>query len=128
MGVGTPIDIVQGVARGIDLFDCVNPTRLARHKTAITTYGRINISKSVFKKDSTPLDLECACYSCQHYSRAYLHHLVRANELLGPILLSIHNLHVLIDLASKLRAAILKGEFSRFYTDFLSNTEEGNLI
>ena len=125
MGVGTPLDIVQGVARGIDIFDCVNPTRLARHKTAITTYSRINISKSVYEDDPSPLDTECDCYTCQHYSRSYLRHLTRANEILGPILLSIHNLHVLIDLAATLRSVIRKGEFNTFYQGFLSRTEEG---
>ncbi len=124
MGVGTPLDLVQGVARGIDLFDCVNPTRLARHKTAITRYSRINISGSIYTDDAKPLDVECSCYTCQHYSRSYLRHLVRANELLGPILLSIHNLHVLIDLASSMREAIIQGRFSDFVSNFLSRTEE----
>ena len=123
MGVGTPLDIVQGVDRGIDIFDCVNPTRLARHKTAITRYGRLNISKKTYEKDPRPLVENCSCYTCQNYSRAYIRHLVRANELLGPILLSIHNLHVLIDLSSTLRRVILEGSFQLFLNDFLSKTE-----
>lgn len=121
MGVGTPLDIVQGVARGIDLFDCVNPTRLARHKAAITRHGRINISNNVYSEDPQPLDPSCSCYTCQNYSRAYLRHLVKANEILGPVLLSIHNLHVLINLADDLRTAILSKEFENFLEEFLEN-------
>jgi queuine tRNA-ribosyltransferase len=124
MGVGTPLDIVQGVARGIDIFDCVNPTRLARHKTAITRYGRINITNKIYEKDPSPLQADCSCYACSHYSRAYIRHLVRANEILGPILLSIHNLHVLIDLSTTLRDVILQGSFQNFLEEFLSKSEE----
>ena len=124
MGVGTPLDIIQGIARGIDIFDCVNPTRLARHKTAITRFGRINITKKIYEKDPSPLVENCSCYACQNYSRAYIRHLVRANELLGPILLSIHNLHVLIDLSSTLRRVILEGHFQTYLKDFLAKKEE----
>ena len=124
MGVGTPYDIVQSVARGIDLFDCVNPTRLARHKTAITWYGRINISNQVYSSDERPLVENCTCYACLHFSRAYIRHLVKSNELLGPILLSIHNLHSLIDLTSTIRANILQGSFHDFRKEFLSMHEE----
>lgn len=123
MGVGTPYDIVQGVARGIDLFDCVNPTRLARHKTAITWYGRINISNKIYSSDERPLVDNCTCYTCQHFSRAYIRHLFKSNELLGPILLSIHNLHSLIDLTSTLRSLILEGKFQDFLNDYLSYYE-----
>ena len=124
MGVGTPLDIVQGVARGIDIFDCVNPTRLARHKTAITQSGRLNITKKIYENDSSPLVVDCSCYACKNYSRAYIRHLVRSNEILGPILLSIHNLHILIDLSSTLRKEILEGSFHAFLLDFLSKSEE----
>jgi queuine tRNA-ribosyltransferase len=123
MGVGTPYDIVQGVARGIDLFDCVNPTRLARHKTAITWYGRLNISNKIYSSDERPLVDNCTCYTCQHFSRAYIRHLFKSNELLGPILLSIHNLHSLIDLTSTLRSLILEGKFQDFLNDYLSYYE-----
>lgn len=119
MGVGTPLDIVQGVARGIDIFDCVNPTRLARHKTAITRHGRINISNKIYSTDKRPLVPGCTCYTCQNYSRAYLRHLVKANEMLGPTLLSIHNLHMLIELTTSLRQSILDGTFNDFLDDFL---------
>lgn len=129
MGVGTPYDIIQGVARGIDLFDCVNPTRLARHKTAITWYGRINIAKHIYRSDERPLVEDCACYTCQHFSRAYLRHLVKSRELLGPILLSIHNLHSLIDLTSTLRSLIIAGKFQAFYKEFLTTYENnGDLL
>jgi len=124
MGVGTPLDIVQGVARGIDLFDCVNPTRLARHKTAITLTGRLNITKKIYEKDPSPITEDCPCYACQNFSRAYIRHLVRANELLGPILLSIHNLHVLINFSSTLRNEIINGSFQSFRKNFLYKIEE----
>lgn len=123
MGVGTPYDIIQGVARGIDFFDCVNPTRLARHKTAITWYGRINISNQIYSSDERPLVENCSCYACQHFSRAYIRHLVKSSELLGPILLTIHNLHSLIDLTATLRSLILDGKFQEFYNDYLSHFE-----
>jgi queuine tRNA-ribosyltransferase len=119
MGVGTPIDIVESVARGIDLFDCVNPTRLARHKSAFTHSGKINISNIKYQNDPRPLVEGCTCYTCANFSRAYLRHLVKSSELLAPTLLSIHNLHVLIDLSQRLRKSIQEGSFSRFYKDFL---------
>jgi queuine tRNA-ribosyltransferase len=124
MGVGTPYDIVQSVARGIDIFDSVNPTRLARHKTAITWYGRINISNQIYSADKRPLVDNCSCYTCQEFSRAYLRHLVKSNELLSSTLLSIHNLHSLISLTSTLRSNILKGSFDDFIKDYLSKIEE----
>ena len=123
MGVGTPYDIVQSVARGIDIFDCVNPTRLARHKTAITRFGRINISKQVYSSDVRPLVEHCTCYTCQHFSRAYLRHLVKSNEMLGPVLLSIHNIHTMLELTSTIRSKILSGEFQGFLKDYLSTYE-----
>ena len=119
MGVGTPYDIVQSVARGVDIFDCVHPTRLARHKTAMTWYGRINISNQIYMNDDRPLVESCACYTCQHFSRAYLRHLVKSGEMLGSILLSIHNLHSLIHLTSTIRAKIIAGKFQDFFKDFL---------
>jgi len=121
MGVGTPLDIVQGVLHGIDLFDCVNPTRLARHKTAFTTYGRINISNKIYAADSRPIVDNCSCYTCKHFSRAYLRHLVKSNEILASVLLSLHNLHTLIDLTSTLRTAILQGTITEFAKSFYSS-------
>ncbi len=128
MGVGTPYDIIQSVARGIDLFDCVNPTRLARHKTAITWYGKINISNQVYARDELPLVENCSCYTCQGFSRAYIRHLFKSNELLGPILLSIHNLHSLIDLTSTLRRLILERKFQGFLIDYLDVIENSGDI
>lgn len=119
MGVGTPYDIVQGVARGIDIFDCVNPTRLARHKSAITRHGRINISNKEYSIDKRPLVEDCTCYTCQNFSRAYLRHLYKANEMLGPILVSIHNLHLLIHLTTEIREAIVTGSFADYLAGFL---------
>ncbi len=121
MGVGTPLDIVEGVARGIDLFDCVNPTRLARHKAAFTRFGRINITNTKYRSDQNPLVDDCECYTCTNFSRAYLRHLVKANELLAPTLLSIHNLHILIDLADQLRQSIISGTFGDYYTHYREN-------
>ncbi len=123
MGVGTPLDIVQGVYRGIDLFDCVNPTRLARHKSAFTRYGRINISGKKYEKDPMPLVEDCSCYTCRNFSRSYLRHLVKSNELLAPILLSIHNLHLLINLTSELRSAIMAGTISDYISSYFENAK-----
>ena len=128
MGVGTPLDIVQGVIRGIDLFDCVNPTRLARHKAAFTKYDRINISRKIYAKDSSPLVEDCSCYTCQNFSKAYLRHLVKANELLAPTLLSIHNLHVLINLTLELRASILDGSIDDFAKTYLENAQLNGVV
>ncbi|MEW5868663.1 MAG: tRNA guanosine(34) transglycosylase Tgt [Chloroflexota bacterium] len=111
MGVGTPEDLVNGVLRGIDIFDCVLPTRLARHNAAMTRSGRLNLVNAAFAHDQRPIDENCACYTCQNFTRAYLRHLVVGREMLAATLLSIHNLHTLIELAGALRAAILQGDF-----------------
>lgn len=124
MGVGTPLDIVRGVSRGIDLFDCVNPTRLARHKAAFTRLGRINISRKIYEKDSRPIVADCTCYTCRNFSRSYLRHLVKSNELLAPVLLSIHNLHILIDLSENLRKSIFEGVFVQYTASYLEQAEE----
>jgi len=114
MGVGTPDDLVNGVSRGVDIFDCVLPTRLARHKSAFSGRGRINIGQAKYAKDPNPLVEGCSCYTCQNFSRAYLRHLVAVKEMLGSTLLSIHNLHTLIDLANRIRQAILDHRFDQF--------------
>jgi queuine tRNA-ribosyltransferase len=126
MGVGTPEDLINGVMRGIDIFDCVLPTRLARHKAAFTSTGRINISKAMYTRDETPIEEGCNCYTCQHFSRAYLRHLVTAKEMLAGTLLSIHNLHTLLQLAREMRQAILAGQFSDFAVHYLDRLEKGN--
>jgi queuine tRNA-ribosyltransferase len=121
MGVGSPEDLVNGVQRGIDIFDCVLPTRLARHNTAITHTGRLNMMNASYAHDPRPLVEDCACYTCQHFSRAYLRHLIVAGELLAGTLLSIHNIHSLLQLVRDIRQAILENRFDRYATEFLAS-------
>lgn len=118
MGVGTPEDLINGVQRGIDLFDCVLPTRLARHNAALTRSGRLNLVNAAFARDPLPIDESCDCYTCRRFSRAYLRHLVVAREMLAATLLSIHNLHTLFDLMRQMRQAILEGNFASFAGGF----------
>jgi queuine tRNA-ribosyltransferase len=114
MGVGAPEDLVNGVMRGVDIFDSVLPTRLARHNAAMTRSGRLNINNASYAKDENPIDPECVCYTCQHFSRAYLRHLALAKEILSATLLSIHNLYTLLQLTREMRAAILAGHFDEY--------------
>jgi queuine tRNA-ribosyltransferase len=125
MGVGTPEDLVHAVHRGIDIFDCVLPTRLARHKTAWTRQGRVNLSNAVYAKDSAPIDSSCDCYTCENFTRAYIRHLIIAKEMLSATLLSIHNLRVLVKLAQDMRDAILCNQFEAFEHDFWWQIEGG---
>ncbi len=118
MGVGTPEDIVAGVAAGIDLFDCVMPTRNARNGWLFTRYGDIKIKNAVHKADTRPLDPSCDCYTCRHFSRAYLHHLHRSGEILGSMLNTVHNLRYYQTLTAELRAAIVAGEFAHYVQRF----------
>ncbi|NCO76414.1 MAG: tRNA guanosine(34) transglycosylase Tgt [Cyanobacteria bacterium] len=111
MGVGTYREMVIAIASGIDLFDCVIPTRLGRHGAALVQGKRINLKNAPYKEDFTPLDPQCSCYTCQNFTRAYLNHLLRSGEMLGFILLSIHNLHELINFTNKIRQAILNDTF-----------------
>jgi len=111
MGVGTPEDLVDGIARGVDIFDCVLPTRLARHNAAFSSEGRLNLMNAVYARDPRPIDDNCQCYTCQTFTRAYLRHLIVAKELLAGTLLSIHNLHALIQLVTEIRTSILDGTF-----------------
>jgi queuine tRNA-ribosyltransferase len=120
MGVGTPEDLVSCVSRGVDIFDCVLPTRLARHNTAITLTGRLNLMNAAFARDPLPIQQDCQCYTCQNFSRAYLRHLIIAREMLASTLLSIHNLHTLIALTRDIRQSILDGTFHAFAADFLA--------
>jgi queuine tRNA-ribosyltransferase len=122
MGVGTPEDLVNGVLRGIDIFDCVLPTRLARHNAAMTRNGRLNLVNAAFARDEDPIDKTCECYTCQNYSRAYLRHLIIAKEMLSATLLSIHNLSTLLKLALDMRLAILNGHFTTFAEEFFQGT------
>jgi queuine tRNA-ribosyltransferase len=118
MGVGTPEDIVAGVAAGIDLFDCVMPTRNARNGWLFTRFGDLRIRNAVHRHDTAPLDATCACYTCRHFSRAYLHHLQRVNEILGAELATIHNLHYYLDLTREMREAIAAGRFEAWRAAF----------
>ena len=114
MGVGTPADLVKAVARGIDMFDCVIPTRHARNGQLFTSEGTLNIRNSRFQSDLAPLDPRCGCYTCRNYSRAYVRHLQQCNEILGARLATIHNLHYYLDLMARMRAAIETGRFAAF--------------
>lgn len=127
MGVGKPADIIGAVARGIDMFDCVAPTRSGRHGQAWTTSGPINIKNAKFADDPEPLDPASACPASRDYSKAYLHHLFRAGEYLGPTLLTWHNLHYYQDLMAGLRAAIRAGRLANFIAEFKSATGETRL-
>jgi queuine tRNA-ribosyltransferase len=120
MGVGRPEDIVAAVLRGIDMFDCVMPTRHARNGHLFTTAGVINIRNSVHEADLGPIDPECACYTCRHYSRSYLRHLDRCNEILGSRLNTLHNLHFYLQLMRTIRAQIAAGRFGAWAAAFLA--------
>jgi queuine tRNA-ribosyltransferase len=111
MGVGTPEDLIEGIRRGVDIFDCVLPTRLARHHAAFSSEGRLNLMNATYARDEHPIDETCDCYTCHTFTRAYLRHLIVAKELLAGTLLSIHNLHTMITLVKDMRAAILDGTF-----------------
>ena len=118
MGVGTPLDMVEAVARGVDMFDCVMPTRNARNGHLFTSEGIIRIRNARHRNDTGPLDPQCDCYTCQNYSRAYLYHLQRCGEILSARLNTIHNLHYYLNLMAEMREAIEQGRFSAFYTEF----------
>ncbi len=120
MGVGTPEDLLEGVKRGVDMFDCVLPTRLARHGTAYTAEGKITVRNASYAEDFSPIDNSCDCYVCRNYSRAYLRHLIKAEEILAHRLLSYHNVYFLVKLMENIRSAINLGVFSTFYHDFLN--------
>ena len=120
MGVGTPEDLLNGVLRGVDIFDCVLPTRLARHQAAFTHTGRINLMNAGFARDPNPIDAECDCYTCRTFSRAYLRHLIVAKEMLVATLISIHNVRFLVHLMELSRDAILNQQFKTFASSYLT--------
>ena len=129
MGVGTPEDLVECVARGVDMFDCVLPTRLARNGGALTRTGRLNLRNARFADDPAPLERGCTCYTCTHFSRAYLRHLTTASEILGHHLLTLHNLHLMLTIARELREAIMEGRFQAYREAFwrrMSNDQMTN--
>ncbi len=121
MGVGSPDCLVEGYARGIDMMDCVLPTRIARNGTAFTKKGKMVIKNAVYKDDFRPIEDDCDCYTCKHFTRAYIRHLINAGEMLGAELLSIHNLRNLIKLAKDSRNAIIGGYFKDFKEEYMAN-------
>lgn len=125
MGVGTPSDIVDAVARGVDMFDCVMPTRHGRNGYLFTSNGTLKIKNATFNDDTRPLDSQCGCYTCRHYSRAYLRHLFKCNEILGHHLHTLHNLHYYQQLMQRIRAAIDANEFDVFHRNFMASAECG---
>jgi queuine tRNA-ribosyltransferase len=136
MGVGTPEDLVEGVASGVDLFDCVMPTRNARNGHLFTRFGDLKIRNARHKDDERPLDPTCSCHTCKGttapdgsvsggFSRAYLHHLERCGEMLAPMLASIHNLHFYVNLMREIRAALDEGRFEEFRARFLADRTRG---
>jgi queuine tRNA-ribosyltransferase len=125
MGVGTPEDLVEGVAAGVDMFDCVMPTRNARNGHMFTRFGDLKIRNARYKADEQPVDATCSCYTCQNFSRAYLHHLDRCGEMLGPMLNSIHNLHYYLNLMEEVRCALDAGSFGAFVLQFKVDRTRG---
>lgn len=121
MGVGAPEDLVEGVKRGVDMFDCVLPTRIARHGTAFTRKGKVVVRNASYAEDFTPLDPDCDCQVCKNYSRAYIRHLVKAEEILAHTLITYHNLYFLIKLMQDMREAIAEDRFGKFYANFYAS-------
>ncbi len=123
MGVGTPEDLVYGVSKGIDMFDCVMPTRNARNGWLFTRFGDVKIKNAKYKDDTRPLDESCSCYTCQNFSRAYLHHLFKIGEILGSHLNTVHNIHYYLQLMQEIRESIAEGKFSEFQFQFAKNRQ-----
>lgn len=121
MGVGTPDDLIDGVIRGVDMFDCVLPTRIARNGTALTSKGKVVVRNATYAEDFMRLDESCNCYTCRHYSRAYIRHLVKANEILGSRLITYHNLYFLLNLMKQIREAILHDRLLDFRREFFES-------
>ena len=124
MGVGTPENLIEGVSRGVDMFDCVMPTRNARNGVLFTSFGRISIKQARYAEDPLPVDPECSCYVCRNYSRAYLRHLYQSNEILASMLNTWHNLHYYLKLMEDARQAIEAGRFTPFRRDFYHRRQE----
>ncbi len=120
MGMGTPEDILESVAHGADMFDCIIPTRYGRTGTAFTSEGKINLKNARYTEDFRPVDEQCVCYTCQNFTRAYMRHLFYANEMLGPQLLSLHNVYFYVNMMRNIRNAINSDRFSRFRSNFLA--------
>jgi len=128
MGVGHPVDLIEAVARGVDMFDCVLPTRNARRGTVFISSGRLVVKNAAYAHDPRPLDPECDCYTCRHFSRAYLRHLFAAGELLGMRLASLHAVHHMVALARRARRAVFDGSYRAFREEFLSRYHSGEAL
>ena len=126
LGIGEPADLFAGVENGADTFDCVAPTREARTSAVYSPTGRFNVSGGSYRKDFSPIDSECTCYTCKNYTRAYLNHLFRAKEILGPTLATIHNVHFIVNLVERMRLAIESGDFFEFKKEFLGRYKNSN--
>ena len=124
MGVGTPENILEAISLGVDMFDCVLPTRLARNGAAMTSQGRVSIKNAKYERDFTPLDPECDCYTCRNYSRAYLRHLYKSNEILSSMLLSEHNLRFLVRTMQNIRQALEEDRFTEYKREFYSKYDD----
>jgi queuine tRNA-ribosyltransferase len=125
MGVGTPEDLVAGVAAGVDMFDCVMPTRNARNGWLFTRHGDLRLRNARYRDDTGPIDPDCACHACSHFSRAYIHHLQKVNEILGARLATIHNLHYYLELMRAMREAIEEGRFEAWRRQFHADRARG---
>jgi queuine tRNA-ribosyltransferase len=121
MGLGTPAQMIELIARGVDMFDCVLPTRVARNGTAFTRRGAFGLKGGAYKADFRPIEENCGCFACQHFTRAYLRHLLKVNEILGLRMVSVHNSHLFLKIMAEVRAAIAAGTFAEFYRDFIAN-------
>ena len=121
MGLGTPAQMIELIARGVDMFDCVLPTRVARNGTAFTRRGAFGLKGGAYKADFRPIDEGCDCFACRHFTRAYLRHLLNVNEILGLRMVSVHNSHLFLKIMADVRMAIAAGTFAEFYRDFIAN-------
>ena len=125
MGVGSPEDLFECVARGVDQFDCVLPTRIARNGAVLTRRGRINLRNAKYARQKSPIEADCACYTCRHFSLAYLRHLIKANEILGLHLATLHNVHFMLETMRRIRQSILDGSFAAYRAEFLATYLSG---
>ena len=121
MGLGTPAQMIELIARGVDMFDCVLPTRVARNGTAFTRRGQFGLKGGAYKADFRPIEEGCDCFACKHFTRAYLRHLLNVNEILGLRMVSVHNSHLFLKVMADVRAAIAAGTFTEFYREFIAN-------
>jgi queuine tRNA-ribosyltransferase len=128
MGLGTPAQMVELIARGVDMFDCVLPTRVARNGTAFTRKGTINIKAGACKADLGPIEAGCDCYACRNFTRAYLRHLLNVNEILGLRMMSVHNTHMYLRTMAEVRAAIAMGTFAEFHREFVAGYKPSQKI